>query len=459
MCGLVGLVNKQMYGFTKEHQEVFSTLLFLDFLRGSDSTGVFGIHNDGDVLLAKEASNPLDFMKTEAYDNIMQKSWTRGNALIGHNRKATRGVVNDENAHPFVVDDKIVLVHNGTMYGDHKKMADVEVDSHAIAHVIHEKNGDVASALSSFDAAYALIWYDFERATLNFVRNMARPLWWMETSTAYIWSSEKCMLDFVKARHSLTVRDGPTELTPDLLQIFTLGRNGGWASSSQKLEIKKAPIVTYGSNYTPAHSTVQKWLGMRGRQGRHPYENDPVWGGEDYDDANFQDPVGAAVQEVVAPPKQAALLLPSPSTGLTTSEFERVMAKKMNKVITHAQYEQDVVKRYTHGESVTCMAFDYCYANQKDSTGGYYLYTSIVDDPDVIVRHYFEERYTTEERVVQIASGEYVYRYRVGRKRWEPFMTNVPLLTTTPGFVIIEGEHAILVDNGTQTFGFEGKTH
>jgi hypothetical protein len=334
-------------------------------------------------------------------------------------------------------------------------MADVEVDSHAIAHVIHEKQGDVAAALSSFDAAYALIWYDFERSTLNFVRNMARPLWWMETTTAYIWASEKCMLDFVKTRHNLTVRDGPTELTPDLLQIFTLGKTGGWASSSQKLEIKKPVAATY----TPAYSTVQKWLGMRG--GRHPYENDPVWGGEDYtDDVAFEDPVGAAVREVVTPtPQTPALLLPSPAKGLTTSEFERVMAKKMNKVISHGQYEQDVVKRYTHGESITCMAFDYCYANQKDSTGGYYLYTSIVDDPDVIVRHYFEERYTTEERVVQIASGEYVYRYRVGRKRWEPFATNAPLLTTTPGFVIIEGEHAILVDNGTQTFGFEGKTH
>ena len=44
-------------------------------------------------------------------------------------------MINDQNAHPFV-ENNIILVHNGVVY-NHKKHEDTEVDSHAIVHMIN----------------------------------------------------------------------------------------------------------------------------------------------------------------------------------------------------------------------------------------------------------------------------------------------------------------------------------
>ncbi len=128
---------------------------------------------------------------------------SKGWAIVGHNRKATRGTINDANAHPFWVDNKTVLVHNGTMFGDHKKHADTEVDSHAIAHVLSSEE-DVEKALQSINAAYALIWYDVPTKQLNVIRNKDRPLSHSSDNRAWYIASEGAMLDFVLSRNSNT---------------------------------------------------------------------------------------------------------------------------------------------------------------------------------------------------------------------------------------------------------------
>jgi hypothetical protein len=455
MCGLVGVVNKYSNGMTKQQQEIFNALLFVDFMRGNDSTGVFAVHNDGDILLAKEASDPIRFMGTKEYTNIMDKTWSRGNALIGHNRKATRGNVNDENAHPFVVDDKIVLVHNGTMYGDHKKIADVEVDSHAIAHIIHEKQGDVEAALSSFNAAYALIWYDFEGKTLNFVRNNDRPLWWMESNDSYIWASEKCMLDFVTGKFNMTLKEKPTELPPDWHQQFYLERNT-WGSKSSKLSLKKAPAVV-PVVHQPQHS-----------RRRHPYEEGGSsrgyhpgmqWPGmyEDMDDADdvpFRDPVGATR------PENRVALLNAPKVS-NTEEFERSLAQKMGKIVSLAEWQDQITSFYEEGKRVTAQAFDYCYANQSDANGGFYIYLHLLEDNDIIIRLYMEQRFTTEERVVQISASEYIYNLEIGRKRWAPIGGgSISADRQQAGYCIIEGARPVLIEGGGMTnHNYTGATH
>jgi len=135
--------------------DAYNALLYIDSLRGMDSTGSILIENNGDVSWNKEATTSPLFTQLPEHRKQLNEAFQRGRALVGHNRAATRGVINDENAHPFTVDNRITLVHNGTLTGDHRKLADVDVDSHAIAHVIHENDGDVEKAIKQINGAYA----------------------------------------------------------------------------------------------------------------------------------------------------------------------------------------------------------------------------------------------------------------------------------------------------------------
>ena len=172
MCGLVGVVTKNGNGLTRDQVDAFNDLLFIDALRGMDSTGVFLIDRDGSMDMAKEATASPEFRTKAEYKDLLASAFRSGRALVGHNRAATRGTVTDQNAHPFVVDDRITLVHNGTLWNGWEKMtkSKVDVDSHAIAHKIHECGDDVEKALQQVDGAYALIWHDFKNNTLNFIQ-------------------------------------------------------------------------------------------------------------------------------------------------------------------------------------------------------------------------------------------------------------------------------------------------
>ena len=202
MCGIVGIINKNKYGFNKAEIDAFEIALFLDTLRGEDSTGVFLVTNDGNVDIAKQVGTGAEFLKTQEWSKLRQRAMTSGWALIGHNRKATKGSITDENAHPFWVKEDVVLVHNGSLWG-HKSLADTEVDSHAIAHIIAEgleKETDLETTLQRINGAFALVWYEVEKKNLRLVRNSERPLTHCHNKNAWFISSESGIMDFATKR-------------------------------------------------------------------------------------------------------------------------------------------------------------------------------------------------------------------------------------------------------------------
>ena len=205
MCGIVACINKNpRRGYTHKSLEVFSTLLLLDTLRGKDSTGVYAVDANGNVSIAKDIVTGGEFTKSKEYQEIHRKMYQNGFALVGHNRAATRGVVTDTNAHPFWYEDKVVLVHNGTFVGDHKKHADVEVDSEALAHLLGQHEVDqVEDVFNKINAAYACVWYDTRDTSINIIRNEQRPLHWFDAGDCYFVSSEKQILMFALARNDI----------------------------------------------------------------------------------------------------------------------------------------------------------------------------------------------------------------------------------------------------------------
>jgi len=96
MCGLVGVMGH----ITIVEKAVFQQLLLVDTIRGKHSTGIAAIDHVGDVTVFKRAVNALDFFDFKQYDRTMLYS---SNCLMGHNRYATAGEVNNTNASMVLV--------------------------------------------------------------------------------------------------------------------------------------------------------------------------------------------------------------------------------------------------------------------------------------------------------------------------------------------------------------------
>lgn len=412
MCGLVGVLSKNYNGFSAKERDVFHELLYIDVVRGDDSTGVMLVDRDGNLELAKEATDAQNFQRAPEYNTLMQHAFRDGAAMIGHNRKATRGVINDENAHPFVVDDRIVLVHNGTLWGDHKKIADVEVDSHAIAHLIHQNEDDVEAALKEVNGAYALIWYDVQKRTMNFVRNSQRPLCFVETSSAWVWASEPGMLAWMVSRHNLTLQ-GKIELLPEG-ELHTFTRvHSRWEKATRKLDLSK-PTTTVTSYRAPGHCD------MRPAFPRHPYANAYENDWEASDDDAFVTPRPEAAKVIELPPPPTKPPFQIEAARIKFSEAESAMARKQGFVITHNTFSK-AIQNLPDGSFVAGLPFDYEYVRGDNCLNGLFMYAQMVDDTDLMIRcfiPYDPSNSGLEQQILNLCTAEKKCMFKVMHRSW-----------------------------------------
>lgn len=185
MCGIVGLIAKRKWGFYNSHANLLRGMIYADTIRGADSTGVFGITKNGNVTILKSILPGYEFIRLKEFDRFHSSMIKNYSVAIGHNRKATKGDIKPENAHPFN-EGHITLVHNGMVWGHESK--EFEVDSHALTADIARK-GEMET-LRDFRGAYAIVWYDKQRQRICLSRNNDRPLFLLEARDAWIVSSE-----------------------------------------------------------------------------------------------------------------------------------------------------------------------------------------------------------------------------------------------------------------------------
>lgn len=352
MCGLVAVITKNTNGFTSEQRDIFSLLLYLDVIRGEDSTGIFVVDNIGNVALAKDNTPAADFIRTKEYKDLKANAFQNGWAMVGHNRKATMGTITDRNAHPFAVDDKIVLVHNGTLVGSHKHHADTDVDSEAIAHLL-AKNDDPEQVLRKVNGAFALIWYNVDEKKLHVVRNSQRPLCFVETNNEFIFASEMCFLEFVVSKFNLkpTKEGGPYLLKEEHLFSMELLDNKKMKLYNRDMDIgyhKHNPSQTGGAanarspfpfppkSYTENEDadTVEWWeeyYGHRGRAHTQPTAPALTWKRP----ANEADITGKFLDAVKADCKT-----------ITYQEFQT-----LQKVITSGEHIKTIVSDLTEADN------------------------------------------------------------------------------------------------------------
>ena len=244
MCGIVGAVTNLNNGFRADEVDSFLEALYYDAMRGMDSTGVFSVNTTGNVIVHKEATQAGVFLKADEIKEFRSDAIKHGKFLVGHNRAATRGVIKDENAHPFIIDDKIVLVQNGTWKGDHKHVKDTEVDTEALAHIIHEAGDDVVEVFKKINAAFALTWYNVSTKTIHLARNSERPLFLATLKNgSKFWCSEPGFIRLAIIRNRLEV-DKMEEVPENTLISFKLEDNKSFKElERQTLPRFQHPIV------------------------------------------------------------------------------------------------------------------------------------------------------------------------------------------------------------------------
>lgn len=188
---------------TVKEKRAFRELLLVDVLRGKHSTGVATVSAHGDVEVFKKAVNAMDFLDFKGADVMLAQN---SNCIIGHNRYATKGEINNVNAHPFEFSE-LVGAHNGTLTQLWKldDYHEFDVDSENLYHHIN-KNG-ITDAFDKVCGALALTWYDKVNSVLCLLRNKERPLsyCYSEDKKTLFWASEAWMLRGVLARCGISI--------------------------------------------------------------------------------------------------------------------------------------------------------------------------------------------------------------------------------------------------------------
>ena len=149
--------------------------------------------------------------------------------VIMHTRKATKGSKKVENLHPFVISDKFIFCHNGTIHNISKLLEKYpldnfdptdKVDSYVMGRIIEKHGYDV---LIDYRGMAAFVWTDNNGKTIKVFRGSSkngnyvtsssdeRPLYMLKTEKALYFNSLESGLNYIKLS-SETVKEVPSNI-------------------------------------------------------------------------------------------------------------------------------------------------------------------------------------------------------------------------------------------------------
>lgn len=237
MCGLVGAAGP----LTGKHEKAVKQMLIFDSIRGEDSTGVAVVNRKGDeIILAKQVGDPFQLFYTKQFELAFKRV---NKVIIGHNRYATQGKVNRQNAHPYEF-DSLVGAHNGTLTSKYCLVdaTRFDVDSENLYHHIDKKG--LRDALDNMTGAWALVWWDKHEEEIKFLRNKERPLYLCNSDDGVLfWASEPWMLSVALNRNEIKHTE-PKLIPEDQLYSFYVDEKG---------EVEKPRV-------SPAASTKKEYV-------------------------------------------------------------------------------------------------------------------------------------------------------------------------------------------------------
>lgn len=203
MCGLIGMVGEHL---NPALRTVMYQGLMVDMLRGVDGTGIGAMKGDKSVVMKSSMAAGQFLLESFGDDKQFVADSAGYDVLMGHNRWATVGDVDDDGAHPFE-HGSVTLAHNGTLRGAGtlENFKNFSVDSEAIAYNMSIRKPD--EVIAGISGAFALSWFDKEKGEVFLCRNKERPLYLATVFTGklvnYVWGSEKGMLDWILTRNHI----------------------------------------------------------------------------------------------------------------------------------------------------------------------------------------------------------------------------------------------------------------
>lgn len=260
MCGLVGIVGQ--IGFREK--KLFNLLLNLDTIRGHHSTGIVAVNKKGETEFVKAIGTPWDLRREEAdaYKKVVENRHDLI-ALMGHNRYATQGAINADNAHPFDFEG-LIGMHNGTLerpsFNKLNEDYNYVVDSQAMLHYISDYG--VEEAYKKMAGAWSVVWWDKKDSSFNFIRNANRPLEYahINDGKTLIYASLGWMIDSACEELDILIKDDNIYNTPTnklgWIPIENINEGKSKFHFTRELEEWTPVVSTYysgfyaGTNYT-----------------------------------------------------------------------------------------------------------------------------------------------------------------------------------------------------------------
>ncbi len=314
------------------HEGAVKDLLVIDSLRGNHSVGLASVNNQGVVRLAKHAMLPQVFLSQKDVQDLFLGI---NRVMIGHNRFATQGAINSDNAHPYAF-EHIVGAHNGTLRNqkllpDHDKF---EVDSQVLLNAIDKQGTDKVD--DKISGAFALTWYDKRDNTLHMWRNTERPLFYCFTEDRKVmfWASEEAMLNLALSRKQIKFTK-PVALPVNKEYIFSIDLGFNKEMEEPVVLDRKsytAPVYTgnYGNygRYSQGYYDGDGWYSGR-RGSRDSWDNDYE---DNYAGWNKKELPGV-IKESIDAKKQLPLLTGPKSEGEGRRKEELLLISNQARVL------------------------------------------------------------------------------------------------------------------------------
>lgn len=265
MCGIVGLAGNLLNNDLK----TFLNMLYMDTCRGLDSTGV--IHaNANETTIEKAVGSPgnlYEYGHSDLWDLSGRPVQKLGcpRVLIGHNRAATIGKVNEANAHPFSF-GTFHGVHNGSL-DSYPKVSGNNFDTDSEHFMYQLSKLGVVKGWDTVRGAAAVATWEEADSILTLARNDERPMFYAEIKggSAIMFASEKWMIEVSCNRRTFSpdIKGVIKELPEHSYIKFKISMN-----SADKVEEGKLPdntrfVYNYPTNRNKSAGNFQEASAQR----------------------------------------------------------------------------------------------------------------------------------------------------------------------------------------------------